>query len=194
MNPKTLAPLCLALALAPAAWAHDDARTAAAAPASAPPPAAGSAREEALKNFDDAAGKLERLAEAIPADKFGWRPAEGVRSVSEVLLHVSTGNFGIPVRLGGAAPEGLDLRTLEKSTQEKAKVIEIVKRANDNVRKTFQKVKDADLEKTSEWFDKSQITQRAVMNFIASHNHEHLGQLIAYARMNGVTPPWSAGN
>jgi uncharacterized damage-inducible protein DinB len=52
-------------------------------------------------------------------------------------------------------------------------------------------VPDTDLDKTVQWFDKSMISERAIMFFLASHNHEHLGQMIAYARSNGVTPPWS---
>jgi uncharacterized damage-inducible protein DinB len=158
-------------------------------PQQAAPAAAASPRDEALRNFDDAAGKLLRLAEAIPADKYTWRPGEGVRSVSEVFLHVSAGNFNIPRRLGTNPPEGLDIRGLERSTTDKAKVIETMKQATENVRAAFAKVDD--LEKTTQWFGGRQATMREIMFFIASHNHEHLGQSIAYARVNGVVPPWT---
>ena len=141
----------------------------------------GSAREAALA----------RGTEAIPADKYTWRPAEGVRSVSEVLLHVTAGNFSIPRRIGAVAPEGLDVRNLEKSTTDKAKVIELLKSGIAAARDAIAKLPDSELEKTSAWFDGRQITNREVAFFVGSHDHEHLGQLIAYARMNGVTPPWS---
>jgi uncharacterized damage-inducible protein DinB len=148
-----------------------------------------STRDEALRSFDDAANKLLRLAEAIPADKYTWRPGEGVRSVSEAFLHVSAGNFNIPRRLGTNPPEGLDIRGLEKSSTEKAKVMETLKQSVENVRAAFAKVDD--MEKTAQWFGNRQASMREIMFFIAAHNHEHLGQMIAYARMAGITPPWT---
>ena len=148
-------------------------------------------RGEAWRNLNDPATKIIQLAEAIPADKYTWRPAEGVRSVSEVLLHVTAGNFSIPRRIGAVAPEGLDVRNLEKSTTDKAKVIELLKSGIAAARDAIAKLPDSELEKTSAWFDGRQITNREVAFFVGSHDHEHLGQLIAYARMNGVTPPWS---
>lgn len=148
-----------------------------------------STRDEALRSFDDAANKLLRLAEAIPADKYTWRPGEGVRSVSEAFLHVSAGNFNIPRRLGATLPEGLDLRGMEKSSTEKAKVMETLKASIEHVRAAFGKVDDT--EKTAQWLGGRQASMREIMFFIAAHNHEHLGQMIAYARMAGVTPPWT---
>jgi uncharacterized damage-inducible protein DinB len=162
-------------------------------PASATAAPAG-VRGEAWRNLNDPAGKLIQLAEAIPADKYTWRPAEGVRSMSEVLLHVAAGNFMIPRRLGGSMPEGFDLKTFETSTTDKAKVIEWLKASIVNATDAIAKLPDAELEKTSKWFDGRMITNREVAIFVGSHDHEHLGQLIAYARMNGVTPPWSAKN
>lgn len=151
-------------------------------------------RGEAYRNFDAPAGRLLQLADAIPADKYTWRPAEGVRSVSEALLHVAAGNFNIPRRLGATPPEGLDMRTLETSTTDKAKVIELLKRSIDGARAAIANLPEADLEKTSKWFDGRMITNREVAFFLGGHNHEHLGQMIAYARSIGVTPPWSAKN
>jgi uncharacterized damage-inducible protein DinB len=176
--------LMLSVAFAPAARAADPATAAA-------PAAPVRVQDEAIKNFADAGDKLVRLAEAIPAGTYTWRPVEGVRSVSEALLHVATGNYGIPRRFGTAPPEGIDLRGLEKSTTDKARVVELLRGSVEHARKAMAAVPDANLEQTLEWFDKSRISQRGVMFFLASHNHEHLGQLIAYARSNGVTPPWS---
>lgn len=157
----------------------------------APAASGSSARAEALRIFDDAADKIVRLAEAMPAEKYTWRPGEGVRSVSEALLHVAAGNFNIPRRIGTPPPEGFNVQGFEKSTTDKAKVIEAVKNSIEHVRKAYNNVSDADLEKTSPWFGGRQATYREIMFFLAGHNHEHLGQLIAYARMNGIVPPWT---
>src|SRR5437879_11300305 len=89
--------------------------------------------------MEDAETKLLRLAEAVPAEKYTWRPGEGVRSVSEVFLHVAAGNYGILRRVGAQPPEGLDLRGLEKSTTEKAKVVEALKASFAHVRQAPRK-------------------------------------------------------
>jgi uncharacterized damage-inducible protein DinB len=114
--------------------------------------------------------------------------------VSEALLHVTAGNFNIPRRLGATPPADLDFRTLETSTVDKTKVLELLKRSIDGARAALANLPDADLEKTSKWFDGRMITNREVTFFLGGHNHEHLGQMIAYARSIGVTPPWSAKN
>ena len=148
-------------------------------------------RDEAMRNFDDAANKLIRLAEKMPADKYTWRPGEGVRSVAEVYLHAAGGNFSIPARVGLPRPEGFNPQGFDTSTTDKAKVVEILKQAVEHARKAYTNLADADVEKTSPWFGGRQATYREILFFLASHNHEHLGQSIAYARMNGIVPPWT---
>jgi len=171
--------------------AHSYAQGAAAAPAATAAPApASSARDEAWRLLEDATTKLVRLAEAIPAEKYTWRPGEGVRSVSELFLHVAAGNYSIPRRLGAQLPEGVQLSpTFDKSSTDKAKVIETLKQSVEHVKKAYMAVDD--VEKTAPWFGGRQATYREIMFFIATHNHEHLGQAIAYVRMNGITPPWT---
>src|SRR2546422_11595848 len=88
-------------------------------------------------------------------------------------------------------PEGLDLRGLEKSTTEKAKVVEALKASFAHVRQATSKLTDADLDKTAPWFGDRQASYREILFFLAAHQHEHLGQSIAYARINGVIPPWT---
>lgn len=161
-----------------------------ASPATPAAPTAGP-RAEALRILDDAATKLARLAEAIPQEKYTWRPGEGVRSISEVFLHVAGGNFNIPRRLGTPPPEGFNPRGYDTSTSDKAKVIESLKQSFEHARQAYLKVVDADLEKTAPWFGGREATYREIMFFLATHQHEHLGQSIAYARMNGITPPWT---
>ena len=170
--------------------ARSYAQGAAAAPAAPAQGGSAATKDEATRSFDDAASKLIRLAEALPAEKYTWRPGEGVRSVSELFLHVAAGNYSIPRRLGAQLPEGVQLSpTFDKSSTDKAKVLETLKQSVEHVKKAYMAVDD--VEKTSPWFGGRQATMREIMFFIAAHNHEHLGQAIAYVRMNGITPPWT---
>ena len=168
-------------------------RTQAQARADAKPavaPAAKNIRTAFLDDLKDEQEKIVGLAEAFPAEKFAWRPAEGVRSVSETLLHLATANFGFPNAWGVKPPEGLDLRGLQKSTSDKAKVIALVKQSYEHMRAAVSNLSDGDLEKSVKFFgDEAPIAE--VLFHTANHQHEHLGQLIAYARMSGVAPPWS---
>ncbi len=143
-----------------------------------------------LAQFDDAATKLVQLAEAIPQDKYGWRPGTGVRSVSEVLMHVGGGNYFILSFVGVKSPTELP-RGIETSMTSKAEVIAFVKKACDFTRTAIRGVPDADLDKPTQMFGQ-QTTYRNAYMTVVTHAHEHLGQLIAYARSNGVVPPWSA--
>lgn len=153
-----------------------------AAPASGP-------RAELLHQLDEAGNKLIALAEALPQEKYSWRPGEGVRSVSEVYMHVAAANFNIPRAAGINPPAGLE-SDLEKIT-DKAKVVDILKRSFDHVRQALSSMSDADLDKTAKLFGNN-TTVRDVFLLVVTHAHEHLGQSIAYARMNNIVPPWTA--
>jgi uncharacterized damage-inducible protein DinB len=133
-----------------------------------------------------------RLAEAIPAEKYTWRPAPGVRSIAEVLLHASGANYNMYKSVGAQPPPGLDVQGIEQSTTDKAKVIATLKDSYAHAKKAITDMPDTNLEKTLDWSG-GKITQRGVLLFIVPHIAEHLGQLIAYARINGVVPPWSEG-
>ena len=146
-------------------------------------------RADYVAEVDSIGKKLVDLAQAIPADKYSWRPAPGVRSVSEVLVHVVQGNSMLPSFLGAARMEGVS-RESEKTVTDKAKIVDLLKKSVENARVAGMRVADADLDKRIDFFG-SQITQRALLIRILNHMHEHLGQAIAYARMNGVAPPWS---
>lgn len=146
-------------------------------------------RGEILAQFDEAADKLVQLAEAIPQDKFTWRPGAGVRSVSEVFLHVAGSNHYMLTAVGvPAATQGEN--DLERSTTDKAQIIAQLKAANASVRAAIQAMRDADLDKATKLFGMD-MTYRGVCLLLQSHVHEHLGQMIAYARTNGIVPPWS---
>jgi uncharacterized damage-inducible protein DinB len=134
--------------------------------------------------------EFTRLAEAIPAEKYTWRPAPGVKSVAEVLLHAASANYNMYKSVGMPPPPGLDVAGLETSTTDKAKIIGILIDSYAHARKAITNVPDADLEKTMDWSG-GKITERGVLLFIVPHIAEHLGQLIAYARVLGVVPPWT---
>lgn len=145
-----------------------------------------------LSQIDQAREKLVALAEATPAEKFGWRPAEGVRSVGEVYAHVAGGNYFLPTFWGAKVPDGVDPRGFEKQGGDKAKTIDTLKKSFDYLKQQIQALSPADLDKKIKMFGRDAQVRDTVMT-LASHGHEHLGQSIAYARMNGITPPWSAG-
>lgn len=166
------------------------------AAAPALPQSAGAAQTAGLRGeilywIQDAESKLVQLAEAIPQEKYTWRPGEGVRSVSEALLHVAAGNYSIPRALGVQPPEGFAPQGFERSTTDKAEIIRRLKDSFAHVKKAVEGVSDAELDKSVRLFG-SESTQRNVLLLLATHAHEHLGQMIAYARMNGVVPPWTA--
>ncbi|MBI3586799.1 MAG: DinB family protein [Ignavibacteriales bacterium] len=144
---------------------------------------------EFVKNISDVEKKLVSLAEATPPGIFKWRPSEGVRSVSEVYMHVVEANYFIP-SFAGVKPPAMD-RNAIKAITDKAKVVEMLKASFENVRQAISKLSDADLEKKTKMFGQD-ATYREVYLVVLSHGHEHMGQSIAYARTNGIVPPWSA--
>ncbi|HEV3077883.1 MAG TPA: DinB family protein [Thermoanaerobaculia bacterium] len=167
------------------------AESAAAPAATGEAPAPGSMRAITLRQIVAAQEKLVALAEAMPADKYGWRPGEGVRSVGEVFMHVASANFYLPTFWGAKIPAGVDPRNLEKEGADKAKTVAALKQSFDFVHQAITALPDSDLNKPIKIFGRDAIVAEAMLG-IASHDHEHLGQAIAYARMNGVVPPWSA--
>jgi uncharacterized damage-inducible protein DinB len=147
-------------------------------------------RSEVLSEVIVQEDKFTRLAEAIPAEKYTWRPAPDVRSFAEVFLHVSAANYNLYKLVGTPPPAGVELKGLEKSTTDKAKVIATLKDSYAHAKAAIKAVPDADLEKSMDWFG-GKNTDRGILLFIVRHGAEHLGQSIAYARFAGVVPPWT---
>jgi uncharacterized damage-inducible protein DinB len=147
-------------------------------------------RSEVLSEVIVQEDKFTRLAEAIPADKYSWRPNADVRSFAEVFLHVSAANYNAYQLVGTPPPSRIDLKNLEKSTTDKAKVIATLKDSFAHAKQAIKAVPDADLDKSMDWFG-GKNTERGVLLFIVRHGAEHLGQSIAYARFIGVVPPWT---
>jgi uncharacterized damage-inducible protein DinB len=147
-------------------------------------------RSEVLAEVMIQEDKFTRLAEAIPADKYTWRPAPDVRSFAEVFLHVCAANYNLYKLVGTPPPAGIDVRALEKSTADKAKVIATLKDSFAHAKKAITAMPEADLDKSMDWFG-GKNTERGVLLFIVRHAAEHLGQSIAYARFVGIVPPWT---
>ncbi|HEV2021626.1 MAG TPA: DinB family protein [Terriglobales bacterium] len=166
------------------------------APTQAAPPAAMEAaksgfRADFLKQWDTLETKFVGLAEAIPQEKYTWRPTPEVRSVSEVFLHVALGNYSYLDAIGVPLPAGMDRKTYEKSTTDRAKIVEQLKLSFGLVRETVLKTSDADLEKPAKLYGQPS-TVREVLFALVTHTPEHLGQMIVYGRECGVVPPWTA--
>ncbi len=158
----------------------------------AEPAAPSGFRAEFIAEVDSVGKKLTDLANAMPQEKYSWRPAPGIRSVSEVYVHVAGGNYLLPSFMGVKMPAGIS-RDMEKTVTEKAKVIDTLKESLEHAKSAAANMADADLDKKVKIFGGREITERALLVLMLNHIHEHLGQSIAYARVNGVAPPWSEG-
>lgn len=130
------------------------------------------------------------LAEATPAEKFTWRPAEGVRSMSEVYMHIALTNFDLLSVTGPKMPADITSDDMEKTVTTKADVIAWLKRSIEAVKTARAAVKPAYLRRKVK-VDNHDATVDSVYLRIIIHANEHMGQLVAYARMNGIVPPWS---
>jgi uncharacterized damage-inducible protein DinB len=150
-----------------------------------------------LKDVADVEKKILELAKAMPESAYAWRPAEGVRSTGEVFQHVAADNYFLPVILGTAAPKETGITkeyktaaAFEKRPMNKAAAIAELEKSFAFLRGAMTATTDAQLNAPLEVFGQKS-TARGLWITTATHLHEHLGQLIAYARSNKITPPWS---
>jgi uncharacterized damage-inducible protein DinB len=160
-------------------------------------------RGEFLWELEIAERQMMAMVEAIPGEKYDWRPDQKARSISEVLVHVAAGNFMLleavgapaPVDLYGQVPAGGQERFLglirrndemEKSVREKVAVSEILKRSLQAVRNSVTQADDAELDQHRHFFGEQTTVHRVYLRLLA-HTHEHMGQMIAYMRINILT-------
>ncbi len=151
-----------------------------------------------IKDVDGVQQKLVALAKAVPQDKYSWRPGKGVRSVSEVFLHVASDNYLMPALVGASIPVSthLDMKdfktfgAFESRTVTREQAVSELEASFAFLKAAMQKATAADMGKMVDMFGQKSTTQ-AMWVGATTHLHEHLGQSIAYARMNGVVPPWS---
>ncbi len=133
--------------------------------------------------------QLIALAEATPPEKFAWRPAPGVRSTSEVYMHIAVANLYLLSITGPALPADFK-PDLEKTVTAKADVIAWLKRSLEAVKAAHPAATAADLQRKVKVFGRDATVDGMYLRILV-HANEHMGQLIAYARMSGVVPPWS---
>lgn len=134
---------------------------------------------------------IQALAETFTQEQLDWRPAEGVRSTGEAIMHVASANYYFGMKLGFAPPEGVDMMSME-SIKDKAAIVDAFKKSAEFI---LEKVQQVDPASYGEEVDLGFMKQTRIgaLELILEHNAEHKGQLIAYARSNGVVPPWSQG-
>ena len=180
----------LTLAFATSSWGQDksgDKPTAAQTPSAA---STTGARAEFLEGLTYYEQRFTRLADAIPAEKYTWRPGEGVRSIGEVYAHITAANCGVAHAFGMQPPSGLDFKAIQAAAADKAKITQLMKDSFTHLRQAILAINDGDMDKPQKMFGR-QTTVRGAFTMVIGHFGEHLGQSIAYARVNGITPPWT---
>lgn len=153
----------------------------------------GQFQQETAGSLGYVSGHVMKLAEAIPADKYAWKPQKGVRSVAQVCAHITSANYFFASRLGAKIPEDVNMETLETELKTKDAIAAELKRSYDLVLSAVKNTPDASLANKVEFPFPGDFTTMSTILIILAHSNEHLGQLIAYARMNNITPPWSEG-
>jgi uncharacterized damage-inducible protein DinB len=181
-----LASALLALLAVPALADHHEAA-----------PAATAYKGDVMFWIKDAETKLVQLAEAIPENKYSWKPAKDTRTVSEVFMHVAGGNYGLAMMAGFMPPAAAgikgpdDAMAFDKSKTKKAEVVQALKESFAHMQGAFAAASDESLETPADLMG-MKTTGRGIHVLLLAHAHEHLGQAIAYARSVGVAPPWTA--
>lgn len=133
--------------------------------------------------------QLVALAEATPAEKFAWRPAAGVRSTSEVYMHIVMANFYLLSVTGPRMPADLKMNA-EKNVTSKPEVIAWLKRSLEAVKQAHLAADPKEMQRKVKVSGRDSTVDGMYLRIIV-HANEHMGQLVAYARMNGIVPPWS---
>lgn len=151
----------------------------------------GQFQKESAGTLHYVSGQIMQLAQAIPADKYSWSPQSGVRSVAQVYGHIISGNYLFATKLGAKLPDGVKMETLESDLTSKEAIAAELKRSFDLLISTVQSTSDASLATKVVFPFPGEYTNMSAVIISLSHANEHLGQLIAYARMNGIKPPWS---
>ena len=153
---------------------------------------------ELLRDVNTAEGKIVALAKAMPPSVYDWRPAPSVRSTGDVFVHIAGDNYFLPALTGTAPPantgiDAKDFKSVERFEARRLTRDEIIAELSASfahLKRAISDTPDGTLEKRPRLSVRN-ITTREHWIATVAHLHEHLGQLIAYARMNNITPPWS---
>jgi uncharacterized damage-inducible protein DinB len=148
-------------------------------------------KAQALLDLQDMQKKFTSLAEAFPTDKMTWRPGTGVRSVAEIFMHTAGANYGIPNMMGVKTPAGFNGKDFEKTTTDKAKIVQELNKSFESAIAAVQGMTNADFAKPDKKLGPD-ANDGDVVYILVVHGHDMLGQAIAYARVNGIVPPWTA--
>ena len=147
-------------------------------------------RDVQLSHWEGSMRKVIALANAMPAEAYSWSPGEGVMEVGQVYIHIAHYNYLYASQnLGMTLPEGVVLDEME-SVRDKAQVVAALEQSTEWLRGQVGGMSAEALEGETELYGRT-VPGWAVLVQLETHLSEHLGQSIAYARMNGVVPPWS---
>ena len=163
----------------------------------AAPASAQSVMDDLHRDVTGVQKKFIDLANAIPESAYSWHP-NGARSVGEVFLHIAGENYLIPMFMGKAAPAGVNINAADMKTVAayearkltKEQIIAELNASFTNLHQALALTTDANMTQNMKFFGQDVTRQRAALGTV-THLHEHLGQMIAYARSNNVVPPWS---
>jgi uncharacterized damage-inducible protein DinB len=165
--------------------------------AAAAPLSAQGLMAEMHRDVNQVQEKLIGLANAMPESTYAWRPGDGARSVRETLLHVAADNYLIPIAMGKPDPAATGITSdfasagvYEKRAVSKAQIVADLEASFAHLHQAMGLTTDDNLGEMISMFGQNWTRQRAMV-LTVTHLHEHLGQMIAYARSNGVVPPWS---
>lgn len=175
-------------------------------PHSGSAPAISPVRQDILNSFNSASVRALALAKAIPQEKLTWRPMEGVRSFGEVFVHMAGSTLLFCSHAGMKIPDGPahELATVymkrgfempeifasEARIKDKARIVDVMEQAFGQARDLVRNLPDSELDKSVDFFGRP-VTVRFVLIEMGEHLAEHLGQSIAYSRVNHIVPPWS---
>ncbi len=145
--------------------------------------------------IETARDKFVQLAEAIPEERYDWRPMDGVRSFREVFVHIAADNWA-PVVMGVQTPEDIPVtmemdsfRAYQDQRLTKAQTVAEVRRSFDFLLRALDETRGRLDERVM--FGEREWSVDEMWVALVTHMHEHLGQTIAYARANEIVPPWS---
>jgi uncharacterized damage-inducible protein DinB len=150
-------------------------------------------RAEYLADLDTLHHKFVELATAIPADKYAWRPSADVRTIAQVLMHVATEfYYYTPMSIGGQPPADYGAGREKNAALEKiATKAEVLEHLDKSWAHTKSQFAASDASKLTASYKPWNIPLDRAGFVMVGDLHEHLGQLIAYARSVGVKPPWT---
>ena len=151
----------------------------------------GQFQKETAGSIAYVSGHVMQLAQAIPADKYNWSPQPGVRNVAQVCAHIISANYFFASKLGAKIPDGVKMETLEQDLKTKDAIAAELKRSYEVAIGAVKNTPDASLATKVEFPFPGEFTTMTAILIVMGHSNEHLGQLIAYGRSNGIKPPWS---